>query len=241
MQAIILAGGTGVRLRPYTTILPKPLMPIGEKAILEIVLMQLKAAGFKELVFTVGYLAELIEAYFGDGSKWKVKIKYSREKKPLGTVGPLTLIKGLAPNFLVMNGDVLCDLDYADLMCKHSRERNEVTICSYARKVKIDLGVLDFKQGQLKDYIEKPEYSFQVSMGIYGINRSMIKQMPKGKRKDLPNLVREQIKEGGKIGVYNFSGIWYDIGRIEDYQMAQNEFHDHYARFMGKKKKGEIT
>ena len=153
MQAVILAGGAGTRLRPYTTILPKSLMPIGERAILEVIVLQLKQCGITHLFFTVGYLGELIEAYFGNGEKWGVRIEYSREKEPLGTAGPVTLIKKLDSNFLVMNGDVLCDLNFKDLMRKHIKDNNMITICSYTKTVKIDLGVLEFVAGKLFDYI----------------------------------------------------------------------------------------
>lgn len=240
MQAIILAGGRGIRLQPYTTILPKPLMPIGEKAILELILLQLKQTGFEELIFTVGYLGELIEAYFGDGKKWKIKIRYSREKEPLGTVGPLTLVDDLAPQFLVMNGDVLCDLDYGDLMQVHADQKNDITICSYPKKIKIDLGVLEFKKQKLSDYIEKPEYTFSVSMGIYSMNRSLVKQLPRAKYYDLPTLVNDRLKTGAKTGVYNFLGQWYDIGRIEDCLSAQEKFIKNPQAFLrpkGRRKK----
>ncbi len=224
MQAIILAGGAGTRLKPYTTILPKPLMPIAEKSILEIILMQLKKNGFRDFIFSVGYLAELIEAYFGDGSKWGVKIRYSRERKPLGTAGPLSIVKNLAPNFIVMNGDILCNLKYKNLMQYHIDSKRDVTICSYDKSVKINLGVLKIEKGRIRDYIEKPEYSFKVSMGIYGVNRKIVRQMPKDRRYNFPDLIKDMLKNGKSIGVYNFPGLWYDIGRIEDYQTAQDNF-----------------
>lgn len=224
MQAVILAGGQGARLRPYTTILPKPLMPIAEKSILEIILMQLKKSGFKDFIFTVGYLAELIEAYFGDGGKWGVKIRYSREKMPLGTAGPLTIIKKLAPSFIAMNGDILCDLNYKNFIKRHVESGKDITICSHNKIAKIDLGVLNIKKGRLCDYIEKPEYSFRVSMGIYGLNRGIIKRMKKGRYYSFPNFVKDRLKAGEPIEVYNFAGRWYDIGSIEDCQAAQEAF-----------------
>lgn len=224
MQAVILAGGKGTRLKPYTTILPKPLMPIGEKAILEIVLLQLKKAGFKELIFTVGYLGELIEAYFGDGNKWGVKIRYSRENEPLGTAGPLTLIENLDPQFLVMNGDILCNLDYSDFMQKHLKDKRDISICCYSKDVKINLGILEFEGERLKDYIEKPVHRFKAGMGIYAVARSMVEKMPRAQYYDFPNLIRDRIKAGSEIGVFHFSDHWYDIGAVEDYQSAQDKF-----------------
>lgn len=224
MQAIILAGGKGTRLRPYTTILPKPLMPIGDKAILEIVILQLKKAGFSELVFTVGYLGELIEAYFGDGSKWGVKIRYSRESEPLGTAGPLTLIDGLDEDFLVMNGDILCNLDFNKFMKEHVSGGFGLSICSYVKKVKIDLGILEFKGEKLADYIEKPEYEYKTGMGIYAMNRSVVSGMPKAKYYDFPTLIKDRIKKGENVGVHHFKGKWFDIGAVDDYQSAVEEF-----------------
>lgn len=232
MQAVILAGGKGTRLQPYTTILPKPLMPLGDKAILEIVLLQLKQSGFNEFVFTVGYLAELLEAYFGDGSKWGVKIRYSRENEPLGTAGPLTLVDGLADQFLVMNGDVLCDMDYGKLMKEHKLSGADITVCSYEKTVKIDLGVLKIEKDQLTDYIEKPDYRFSVSMGVYVMNRSVVKTIPVGKYYDFPTLIKERIRSDAKISVNKFSGQWFDIGKVEDYQLAQEELSKDPGKFI---------
>jgi NDP-sugar pyrophosphorylase family protein len=238
MQAVILAGGKGTRMQPYTTILPKPLMPINDKAILEIILMQLKNAGFKEFIFTVGHLAEIIQAYFRNGKKWGVKISYSIEDKPLGTVGPLTLIKNLAPQFLVMNGDILCDMDYRKFFDQHKRSNNDITICTYQKKTKIDLGVLEINEGKLLDYIEKPEYYFNVSMGIYGIKRKIVKNLTKRAYLDFPTLIKEKLEQKVRIGMYHFKGKWYDIGRIEDYQIAQEDFKKNAGEFLRVKKKG---
>jgi len=235
MQVVILAGGKGTRLKPFTTILPKPLIPVGERPILEIVLLQLKAAGFKEYIFSVGYLAALIEAYFGDGGKWGIKIRYSREAAPLGTAGPLAIIKGLAPEFLVMNGDILCNMDYRKFFKYHLKAKNDITICSFAKKVKIDLGVLKIRDNILQDYIEKPEYQYDVSMGVYGIRRKLISTIPKRKHYDLPDLIMDQKKKGANIGIYQFKGEWLDIGRIEDHQIAQNIMAEKEDSYLGKK------
>ena len=236
MQAVILAGGKGTRLQPYTTILPKPLMPINDKAILEIVLMQLKEAGFKEFIFTVGHLSQIIQAYFGNGKKWGVKIRYSIEDKPLGTVGPLTLVKKLAPQFLVMNGDILCDLNYKIFIEHHMKSDNDITICTYIKKTKIDLGVLEIENGKLLDYIEKPEYSFNVSMGIYGMKRKVVNSIQKGVYFDFPSLIKHELKNKVALGLFNFTGKWYDIGRVEDYQTAQDDFMKNESLFLGRKR-----
>ena len=226
MQAVILAGGKGTRLKPYTTILPKPLMPIGDKAILEVVILQLKKAGFTEIILTVGYLAELIEAYFGNGEKWGIKIKYSREPKPLGTAGPLTLIDGLADEFLVMNGDILCDLDFKAFMDYHLQKNSGITICGYTKKVKIDLGILEQNKGVLSDYVEKPQYEYEVSTGIYAFNKSAVLKMKKGEKMDIPDLIRNNIGSDLKIDVYHFKGMWFDIGSVGDYQDAQEKYNE---------------
>lgn len=239
MQAVILSGGEGARLKPYTTILPKPLMPIGNKAVLELVLLQLKNAGFKEYVFSVGYLAELIEAYFRNGSKWGVRIRYSRENKPLGTAGPLSIIDKLDDNFLVMNGDILCDINYRDLYKRHCRQKGDITLCSYKKKIKIDLGVLNIQNNKLSDYIEKPEYMFQVSMGIYMLNKRIIKHIPKNKKYDFPALIKDKLNTSVRMNIYRFRGQWYDIGRIDDYQLVLSEYVNNPGMFLKQKKEKE--
>lgn len=233
MHAIILAGGKGTRLRPYTTILPKPLMPVGDLPILEIVIRQLKKAGFKRITFAVGYLAELLEAYFGNGSKWGVEISYSREQEPLGTAGPISLIDDIDENFLVMNGDILTTLDYSDLMHYHSLHDSMATICVFSKKVQINLGVLKIDQDQeIRDYIEKPSYSYQVSMGIYAFNREVLKYIPQNIRLDFPDLICRLIDEGHSIQGYLFSDYWRDIGTPEDYQLALDEFEEKKEMFL---------
>jgi NDP-sugar pyrophosphorylase family protein len=168
MRAVILAGGKGTRLLPYTTVIPKPLMPVGDRPILELIIRQLKHYGFSRVTMAVGHLAELIEAYFGNGNKYGIKIDYSREDEPLGTIGSLSLIDTLDTTFLVMNGDVLTNLDYLKLVDFHKKNQAVATIASYNKEVKVDLGILEMDEGfELKDYIEKPTFKYDVSMGIY--------------------------------------------------------------------------
>jgi len=225
MQAIILAGGKGTRLKPYTTILPKPLMPINDMPILEVVIRQLKNNGFNNIVMAVGYLAELLEAYFGDGRKWGVNICYSREDKPLGTAGPLTLIDNLDDTFLMMNGDILTDLNYADLMNFHKKQQAKITIATFDKEVKIDLGILKVNsEREIFEYIEKPTLIYQVSMGIYVMNRSMIDLIPKDASFDLPDLIKLSIKQQIRVLSYHFKNYWRDIGRKDDYELALDEF-----------------
>jgi NDP-sugar pyrophosphorylase family protein len=224
MQAVILAGGKGTRLKPYTTILPKPLMPVNDVPILEVVIRQLKNAGFERITMAVGYLAELIEAFFGDGRKWGVKITYSREDKPLGTAGPIGLIRDLEDNFLVMNGDVLTNLKYAELLKYHIKKDAVVTIATYNKQVKIDLGIIKSNgDGSIRDYIEKPTLDYHVSMGVYAFNKKVLDYIPTDQSFDFPDLIKKLI---GKQNVftYYFTEYWRDIGRREDYELAIEEF-----------------
>ena len=225
MQAVILAGGKGRRLAPYTTVFPKPLMPIGDMPILEIVIRQLKKHGFTKIVLAVGHLAGLIEAYFGDGSKWGVEITYSREDEPLGTAGPLSLIDDLDENFLVMNGDLLTNIDYSGLMRYHLENGALTTISMYTKDVPISLGVLELDdEGNIVDYIEKPTLKYKVSMGIYIFNNRILEHIEHGKYLDFPDLIKNLIKKGENIRGYMFEGYWMDIGRPEDYSRVLEEF-----------------
>ena len=170
-QALILAGGKGTRLKPFTNNIPKPLVPVGETPILEIILRQLSNAVFKNITIAVGHLARLIQTFFGDGSELGLNISYSLEKKVMGTAGPISLINNLKENFLVMNGDVLTTLDYDKLQLFHVQNDNDITISTYKKELKIDLGVLEIQEGVFNRYIEKPVYTYDVSMGIYMLNR----------------------------------------------------------------------
>ena len=232
MKAIILAGGKGTRLAPYTTILPKPLMPIGDMPILEIVIRQLAHHGIRDITLAVGYLAELLMAYCGDGEKFGIQIDYSREEEPLGTAGPIALVPNLNETFLVMNGDLLATLDYS-AMWKYHKERGALaTLASYRRDVKIDLGVIEAEDGWVKDYIEKPTYHYSVSTGIYIFEPAVLQYIAPGKHLDLPELVLGLLKDGRKVNVYNFDGYWLDIGRHDDYEIAIQEFLLHRAQFL---------
>ncbi len=224
MRAVILAGGKGTRLKPYTITLPKPLVPVKEKAILEYVLNQLKRDGFDHVTIAVNHMADLIMAYFGDGKKWGIKIDYSLEEKPLSTIGPLTLIDNLPDNFLVMNGDLLTDIKYDNLFNFHILNRNDVTVAVYKRKQKIDFGVIDFDMsGKIINFIEKPEYNFTVSMGIYIISKEVITSIPKNEFYGFDNLMIDGIKNKLKMSVYEHDGFWLDIGRPDDYETANKQ------------------
>ena len=233
MQAVILAGGQGRRLQPYTAVLPKPLMPIGDVPILEVVVRQLKRAGFTDVTMAVGYLAELLMAYFGDGSKLGVRVRYSREEIPLGTAGPLSLVERPEQPFLVMNGDLLTTLDYRSLWNWHREQGAIATLATFRRDVKIDLGVIETDgEGWVRGYIEKPTYHYTVSTGIYVFEPSVLDHVPHHQRMDLPDLIRKLLAGGERVATYPFEGIWLDIGRWEDYERAALEFEQHRAEFI---------
>jgi NDP-mannose synthase len=223
LDAVILAGGKGTRLRPYTTTLPKPLMPVGERPILEIVIGQLRAAGIKKLTMAVNHMADLIMAFFGNGEKFGVEITYSIEDKPLGTVGPVKVIKDLPESFLVMNGDILTDIDYADLYRKHLSSGADLTIATYQRDNKIDFGVLEIDAGRLIGFREKPVYHFNVSMGIYVFNRALLDRVPPNQHFGIDNLVLGMLADKYPINTYPFCGYWLDIGRPDDFDQANRD------------------
>ncbi len=230
-RAVILAGGKGTRLKPYTAVLPKPLVPVGDVPVLEIIIRQLRENGFSHITIAVNHLAEIIKAFFGDGSKWGLRIDYSLEPKPLNTMGPLKLIPDLPENFLVMNGDVLTDLNYAELYETHIAEKNLFTISAYHRQQKVDFGVLDIgSDGRLTGFREKPAYEYMVSMGVYMLNRRVLEAIPADTSYGFDELMLELIKRGTPASARPFKGYWLDIGRPEDYEKACSEFE----RFIGK-------
>jgi NDP-sugar pyrophosphorylase family protein len=224
MQAVILAGGKGTRLKPFTNAIPKPLVPIGDMPILEVVLRQLKHYGVDEIKLAVNHLARLIEAFFGKGEQFGLKISYSMEDRILGTAGPLRLLEGLDDNFIVMNGDLLTTIDFGDLYRSHVENACDVTIATFDKQVKIDLGVLKLEGDDFVDYIEKPTYYYRVSMGIYVLSKSVLAYIPKDEKFDMPDLVLALKKAGKKIRCYHGVYDWLDIGRIEDYETAVDLF-----------------
>ncbi len=233
MQAIILAGGKGTRLKPYTTILPKPLVPVGEYPILEIVVRQLKHAGFSEVIISTGYLAQLIEAYFGNGKKWDIDIKYVCEEKPLNTAGALKLIKNLKDNFLVMNGDILTDMNFAEIMRLHLKNRPHATIATARRKMHSEFGVLEIdSSGFLKNYTEKPIHQYIVSTGVYTLSRVTVDLIQNNEVIGMPELFIRLISEGKKVLCHESEASWLDIGRVQDFEMAQEEFAQNKRKYL---------
>jgi NDP-sugar pyrophosphorylase family protein len=233
MKAVILAGGKGTRLMPYTTILPKPLMPIGDMPILEVLLRQMKRAGIEDVVVTVGHLANLLRAFFMDGQQWGMNISYSYESEPLGTAGPLSLISGLDSTFIVTNGDVLTTLDLKDLLAFHKAQGGIATIAVHQRKVKINLGVVQLNgDNDIDGYIEKPTYDYTVSMGIYVFEPSVMKYISFNLYLDFPELVLKLIAAGEKVSGYRFDGYWMDLGRPDDYVQATGDFVSMRSQFL---------
>ncbi|MDO8662395.1 MAG: sugar phosphate nucleotidyltransferase [Candidatus Omnitrophota bacterium] len=224
-RAVILAGGLGTRLSPYTIVLPKPLMPVGEYPILEVVVRQLAHYKFERITIAVNHQVDLIHAFFGNGSKWGVQIDYSIEDKPLGTMGPLKLINDLPDNFLVMNGDILTELDYGKFFDEHLKKGSLFTIASSTREEVSEFGVLDVsKTGFLAGFKEKPVKRYQVSMGIYMVNKKVLRYLPEDKPYGFDKLMHDLLKSKEKVRVKSHSGYWLDIGRPDDYARAIEEF-----------------
>jgi len=232
MQALILAGGEGTRLKPFTNVIPKPLVPIGDLPILEVVLRQLKHHGADRIILAVNKLARLIEAFFGDGSRLGLEIVYSLEDKPLGTAGPIRLADNLDEDFIVMNGDLLTTIDYTDFFRRHKVKRATATIATFQKEVKIDLGVLETKDDSFTNYIEKPTYHFTVSIGIYVLNRRVLRFIDGDRRFDMPDLVLALHNAGEKIVCYSGDYDWLDIGRMDDYERAVQLFEANRDKYL---------
>jgi NDP-mannose synthase len=228
MHAVVLAGGRGTRLRPYTVVLPKPLMPVGDRPVLDIVVRQLHRAGCERLTIATGYLAELIEAFFGDGHSYGLAIDYFREAHPLGTAGSLALIDGLDEAFLVMNGDVLTDLDYRQLLADHLAGDAIATIATRRHEVEISLGVMRCEDTQdptlVTAYDEKPRIDYEASMGVYCFSPQVTRHIQGGERLDFPDLILRLIDAGETVRAWRSDAYWLDIGRHDDYEQAQEEF-----------------
>jgi NDP-mannose synthase len=227
-HAVVLAGGEGRRLRPYTTVIPKPLMPVGDRPVLDVVLRQLARAGFERVTIATGYLAELIEAFCGDGRVYGLRIDYHREREPLGTVGALALIEDLAEPFLVMNGDVLTDMDYGRMLDEHVASGAAATIATAKRTIEVTLGVMRFGDaqdgGRVTDYIEKPTLSYEASMGVYAFHPRVIDHIEPGVRLDFPDLMLRMLAAGEPVRGHRPRAYWLDLGRHEDYEQAMAEF-----------------
>lgn len=234
VRVVILAGGKGTRLKPYTKVFPKPLVPIGDMPILEVVLRQLKSFGFEKITLSVNHLADLIRAFFGNGSQLGLHISYCMEDKPLGTAGSISLVKNLTDIFLVMNGDLLTTIDYTLLVRHHIDSGSVATIGVFPRVVKIEFGVLEVStQGKLVDYREKPVVEYLVSMGVNVFNKSVLEFVPKNQYLDMPTLMMKLKNAGNTVRTYKSDCEWLDIGRADDYEKAILSFEkarDKYLR-----------
>jgi NDP-mannose synthase len=219
-SAVILAGGRGTRLAPYTSILPKPLMPVGDRAILEIVLDQLATSGVNRITLSVGYLSHLIRAVLNGHWEERLQIEYVHENEPLGTAAPLKLVSGLDDTFIVMNGDVLTALDLRELVRDHWRTGSLLTIATHERRVKIDYGIIHRDEtNRIIAFEEKPEISAQVSMGVYVMEPEVL-DFISDERMDFPELVQALLEAGLPVSSYPYDGLWFDLGRQDDFQTA---------------------
>ncbi len=239
MKAVIFAGGKGARLLPYTSVVPKPLLPVGNHAVLEIIIGQLREAGITEIVLATGYMSSLIEAYFGDGKSWGVSISYNRERTELGTVGALAEVPGLDDTFIMMNGDVLATPLYRELVEAHRRVGAAATIATKSQEIDVDYGVLRLGGDvaglrRIEGIDEKPRYSWPVSMGIYAVEPRVTRFVEPGRRMDLPDLVERLIAEGETVAAYEHSGYWQDIGQLHDLEAAVQAFEGSVDEFVGK-------
>lgn len=224
MQTILLAGGRGTRLDPFSRILPKPLFPIGDKPIAEILIQQLKNAGVQEIIMCLGYLADFIKLYFQDGSYFGLKIRYSIETSPLGTAGPLRLAEDLEDNFLVVNGDELTTLDFKALYEHHLEMNADLTVAVHKKFVSSSFGVLEVKDSQVTAYKEKPTIDYWASMGIYVMNKRILSLIPENERFDMPDLVQCLLSKQAKVVSYESQDLWFDIGTMVDLEKAKEQF-----------------
>lgn len=224
MRAVVLAGGRGRRLQPYTAVFPKPLVPIGDRPILELVVAQLRRAGVDRLTLAVGHLAGLIEAYFGDGRRFGVRIEYSIEPEPLGTAGPLALLADLEEDFLVTNGDVLTDLDHRAMLRAHRAAGAIATVAVYPKAVEVNLGVVELgPTGDVRAYVEKPRFQYLASTGVYCFRPDVLLYLERGAPCDVPELILRLVDKGERVHAYRHDGYWLDVGRPEDYEVALEE------------------
>ena len=232
-RAVILAGGKGARLRPYTVVLPKPLMPIGDYPIVEVIVRQLARHHFDHITMAVNHQADIIKAFFGDGERWGVRIDYSLESHPLSTIAPLCLIDDLPENFLLLNGDVLTDLNLERLYCNHVNAKRLFTIAASKRAHTIDYGVLHVDStNRLTSFSEKPSVQYLVSMGIYAVNKSVLSLVLPEKPYGFDNLMNDLLARGERVTVEPYDGYWLDIGRPDDYTQAIEEFDQRKSHFL---------
>jgi NDP-sugar pyrophosphorylase family protein len=235
MRAVILAGGRGSRLAPFTSVIPKPLLPVGDTPILEIIIRQLASAGFDHITLTLGYLSSYFHAFIQQHRSLGrlAQIDFVEEERPTGTAGSLAMVPGLTDSFLVMNGDILTTLDYRALVEHHLTEKSLLTIGRSSRDVKLDLGVIHADAaGRVTDYVEKPTLSYGVSMGIYVYREEVLSFIEPGEYLDFPALVLRLLETGKRVSTYASESRWLDLGRLDDLQRASEEFSRNRADFL---------
>lgn len=235
LRAVVLAGGRGTRLAPYTTVLPKPLVPVGGVPILETVLRQLRFHGVHEAVLAVGYLSPLIRAYLDENPiSSRMRIRYHQEREPLGTAGALASIAGLDDDFVAMNGDLLTTLDYADLVRAHRARGAALTIAVTERRVQVEVGVLEIgADDAVLGLAEKPVHVYQASMGIYAVSpRAQQRHMVPGEPLDMPALAARLLAAGERVHAYRSGAFWLDMGNPSDYARASEAFERDRAAFL---------
>lgn len=232
MRAVILAGGLGMRLRPYTMVLPKPLVPVGDRPILEHIIRRLAECGVTSIDMCLGHLGELIQVYFSQQDKLpeELELRWHWEDEPLGTAGALGTVPGLDDTFLAMNGDVLTTLDYRELIAYHRRQGAVLTIATQSKRVDIDLGVIENHDGLITGYREKPSLDYQVSMGIYVYEPGVLDYLPAGPCQ-FPDLVLKLLAAGERVAAFSSTAEWYDIGTLQEYERAMQALEMRPADF----------
>lgn len=229
MKAVVLAGGLGTRLRPFTHVIPKPLLPIGEKSVLEIQLTHLRNHGFDDVVIATNYKSELVESYFGNGSKWGINLRFSKEEQALGTAGPLSLLRGeLSEPFLVLNGDILTNLDFGAFLDHHVRDHLELTVATKELSYPLRYGNVRTDGGRLIAIDEKPDLSIEIVAGIYAMSPSILRYVPDGKNFGMDTLINDLLAHNEPVGVVRISNYWLDIGQLDDFSQAQDIYDSHF-------------
>jgi mannose-1-phosphate guanylyltransferase len=234
MKAVIQAGGMGTRLNPYTLVLPKPMMPVGADPVIEILLKWLRRNGVKEVYITINYLGRLLKALCGDGSQWDMKITYCEEREPLGTIGPLSLLREeLTETFLVLNGDLITDLDLRAFTSFHKDHAGALTVGVTKKGVYVDMGVIEAEGSVITKFREKPTFEYDVSMGVYLMEPAILNDIPAGVPFGFDDLVAGMLASDKPVHVYRHGGYWLDIGRPEDFAAAQKGFAEHRHKILG--------
>jgi len=230
MKAVILAGGLGTRLKPFTEAIPKPLLPIGEKSVLEIQIERLRDAGVYDIYLATNYKSQYIENFFGDGSRYGVKLTVSREEVPLGTAGPLTLLRDeLKEPFIVMNGDILSLIDFHDLYDFANSINAILTVTIKKEITPFDFGNIYFKDDYVTDIQEKPDFITYILAGIYIFKPSIFNYIPTNQYYGMDSLIKQLLEKKIPVAKYDLKEYWLDIGRLNDYETAQEIYKNHFS------------